>query len=211
MAPSDEALLRHVHQGDADAMAALVQRYHTRLYGFVFRYTQDRQISEDLVQETFLRVIRARDSTPDVFAPWLFRVALNLCRDHAKSAHNRREQPCAIAGDDTALSAPRARSDSASGDAADPLTLAEQRELRDAVEALPPLQREVLLLHYFADWTLVQIAGTLKLPLGTVKSRLFAGLAALRRAYRQPESDRETCAPRGAGLRGGHTVEQPRA
>jgi RNA polymerase sigma-70 factor (ECF subfamily) len=194
--PSDETLLRQVHQGDADAMATLVQRYHARLLGFTFRYTQDRQASEDLVQETFLRIIRARDSVPDVFAPWIYRIALNLCRDHAKSARLRYEQPCPEIIDDAA---------------SDPLALVEHHDLRDAVESLPPPQREVMLLHYFADWTLGEVAAALKLPLGTVKSRLFAALTQLRRVYGEADPRREERPSREAGLKGGQTVEQRRA
>ncbi|MGE5560813.1 MAG: RNA polymerase sigma factor [Chloroflexota bacterium] len=173
---SDEALLRQVHAGDEDAMAALVRRYHARLHGFIFRYTQDLQLTQDLVQETFLRVIRARDSEPQSFAPWLFRVALNLCRDQAKSAYQRREQPAAMEEMDW----------HATDADSDPAVIAEQAEVRAAVAALPPGQREVLLLHYFEGWTLQEVASALGTPLGTVKSRLFSGLKRLKSSIGGP-------------------------
>ena len=85
---SDEQLMAAVMAGDQVALAALVTRHHAPLLGYLYRLVGgDRQLSEDLVQETLLHVLRQRTyQAARPFKPWLYTIATNLARDYFKSA-----------------------------------------------------------------------------------------------------------------------------
>jgi len=91
---TDEELMQRVQADDATAYKALFQRHHGRVYGYLVRKTRDRQVAADLYQETFLNVFRARQTwTPGrPFRPWLFRIAANAARDHARRQQRRPEE-----------------------------------------------------------------------------------------------------------------------
>src|SRR5215510_8147671 len=85
---SDEQVMAAAVAGDQMAFATLVTRHHAPLLGYLYRLTGgDRPLAEDLVQETFLRVLRQRTcQAGHPFKPWLYAIATNLARDHFKSA-----------------------------------------------------------------------------------------------------------------------------
>ena len=90
---TDEQFALGLQTGDADCLPPLVERHHSPLLGFLYRMTGgDRPLAEDLVQETFFRAIRhiAQYRHPRPFKPWLYAIAVNLTRDHFKSADARR-------------------------------------------------------------------------------------------------------------------------
>ena len=84
----DLPLVRALQAGDDDALNALMARHREGLFGFVYRYIRDHETAADLVQETFVRAyFKIGKFQPTAkFATWLYRIALNLCRDHARSA-----------------------------------------------------------------------------------------------------------------------------
>jgi RNA polymerase sigma-70 factor (ECF subfamily) len=173
---ADEQLALALQRGDARALAPLVERHHSPLTGFLYRMTNgDRALAEDLVQETFLRVARrvAQYRHPRPFKPWLYAIAVNLARDHFKSAPFRRSTALT---DDVA-----GRTADAAPTPADLAQAAEDaRRVAAAVQALPDGQRAAVVLRYYSDLSLAEIAETLAVPLGTVKSRLSLGLGRLR-------------------------------
>src|SRR5215475_1657683 len=90
---SDEQLAKQLQQGDRAALTALVERHYDPLLGYLYRMTRgDRSLAQDLVQETFLRVLRGISgySTPRPFKPWLYAIATNLVRNYYTSADLRR-------------------------------------------------------------------------------------------------------------------------
>ena len=171
---TDEELALGVQRGSADDLAALVERHHGPLLGYLYRMTGgDRPLAEDLVQETFLRVLRSigQYQHPRPFKPWLYAIATNLARDHYKRAETRYtvgEGNEGLARGQAVL--PEAR------------VLAEEEAERvaAAVTALPAGQREAVVLRYYQSLSLAEIAEALGVPLGTVKSRLHLGLRRLR-------------------------------
>jgi len=172
-APSDDPWGRGGHAGGPDDLAALVTRHHSPLLGFLYRLTGgDRPLAEDLAQETFLRVLRgiARYAPTRPFKPWLYAVAVNVARDYFKRADTRRTQ--ALPPDYDAPGEPS------------PLHAVVAAEtwaqVAGAVRALPPPQREVLLLRYSEGLALEEIAAVLAIPVGTVKSRLSVALGRMR-------------------------------
>ena len=170
---ADEALFREWQEGHAGALEALVRRHHAPLLAHLYRLVGDRALAEDLVQETFLRLVREGHAYryPRPFAPWLYTIARNLARNHWQSAYQRR-----VAVGTAAAEAPADTPDPAAW-----LERLEQREgLHAALAALPLEQREVLSLRYGQGRPVEEAAALLGLPAGTVKSRTFAALRRLR-------------------------------
>lgn len=184
---SDAALddiVRRACARDAAALAELVDRYSDRVFGLLFRLTGSRDAAEDLMQETFLRVVRtiADYEHTGRFEPWLFRIAANLARDALRTRRRR-----GVAGDlDEA--APDATPVHRAGreEASDPRDVLAEREQRERlVEWLGRLSRpdrEILLLRHYAELSFREIAELLEIPLGTALARAHRALKRLRAA-----------------------------
>jgi RNA polymerase sigma-70 factor (ECF subfamily) len=174
---SDEQLMAAVMAGDQVALAALVTRHHAPLLGYLYRLVGgDRQLSEDLVQETLLHVLRQRTyQATRPFKPWLYMIATNLARDYFKSAAVRQRW---LSGDEE--EALLHLYDSAPGPEERALAAEQGSEVRAALAQLREEYRVVLLLRFYQGFSLQEIAETLHIPLGTVKSRLSVGVHRLR-------------------------------
>jgi RNA polymerase sigma-70 factor (ECF subfamily) len=193
---TDEQLLAdYAHGGDAGnrALAELIRRYQQELFAFLYRYVSDSAAAEDLFQETFIQVHRSAASfDPERrFRPWLFTIAANKARDHLRSTGRHATQSLDnVAG--------HGRDDDAatfldlmdSGMAPAPVDLAHGEDVA-AVHAvlaeIPPHYREVLVMSYFHGFAYREMADMLHVPLGTIKSRLHAALAAFAKAYKARE------------------------
>lgn len=171
---SDEQLMARVMEGDREALARLVERYHSPLIAYLYRLLEgDRALAEDLTQETFIRIIRQRSyRTGSPFKPWLYAIASNLARDHFKSAATRH-----AASDDHDFTA---RPDESSGPEQRVLAAELHDEVAAALAQLGPEYRATLLLRFFGGMSLLEIAASLDVPVGTVKSRLSVGCHRLR-------------------------------
>lgn len=174
---SDEQLMAAVMAGDHGALVALVTRHYAPLLGYLYGLVGgDRSLAEDLVQETLLHVVRQRVYPSDrPFKPWLYTIATNLVRDHFKSAAVRHrwrgsdsEEALLHLYDDQASPEERALEEERGG------------EVRAALSQLPEEYRIALLLRFYQGFSLLEIAETLHIPLGTVKSRLSVGVHRLR-------------------------------
>jgi RNA polymerase sigma-70 factor (ECF subfamily) len=168
-AESDERLMVRIQQGEVQAFETLFERYRPRLFGFLFRRCGDAATAEDLFQESWLRVVRARDRFDPGrrFSTWLFQIANNLCRDRARRRAVEAKEREAM----------RAQSDQ-DGPGAPPHAL--RRALEQRLATLPDRLREVLVLRYYHDLSEREIAAIAGVPQGTVKSRLHAAIRALR-------------------------------
>lgn len=174
---SDEALALGVQQGQSEDLVTLVERHHDALIGYVYRLTGgNRLLSEDLVQEAFLRVWRGIGSYqyPRPFKAWLYAITTNLVRNHLKQADTRRTYSM---DDDSLDRLPPTGSDSAEEDV---VQAEATHDVLTMLQTLPDHQREVIVLRYYQELPLEQIAEILGIPLGTVKSRLSIGLRRLR-------------------------------
>lgn len=170
---ADEVLVQAVAAGDGEALAVLCRRWERPLLRFIGRYTGGRDV-EDVYQETWLGVVRGapRFDPSRRFTTWLFQIALNRCRDW----HRRRPPETAL---ETTHEPP---ADGAGSAEATEATLDAQRLLA----ALPPAQREVVLLRYVRDLGEREMAEILGCPPGTVKSRLHHALLRLVELARDP-------------------------
>ena len=177
-AADDAAALEALAAGDLAHFDALVGRHRGRLFGFLWNQTGDAQRAEDLLQETFLRAVNAARSglgprNPDATA-WLFTIARRLVIDERR---RRSARPLRIVDDSRALDPRRQRA------ADDALVAAEEHErAAAALAALPEAQREAVSLRVHGGLSFRQMGEAVGEPEGTVKSRVYAGLAALRDA-----------------------------
>jgi RNA polymerase sigma-70 factor (ECF subfamily) len=177
---TDEQLAHQVQQGNAQTLTTLVERHHSALLGYLYRLTGGhRPLAEDLTQEAFLRALRriAQYQYPRPFKPWLYAIATNLARDHYKQA----EQRYTTATLELAETWPDHHTPQP-GEVL--VTQLEAQAVVRALATLPPPQRETIVLRYYQDLSLEDIATALHIPLGTVKSRLSLGLKRLKALLR---------------------------
>jgi RNA polymerase sigma-70 factor (ECF subfamily) len=171
---SDEALLALVARSDEDALAELYDRFGRPAYALAFRILRDAGLAQDAVQDAFLAAWRTAagfDPRRGTASTWLMTLVHRRAVDVVRREDRRRADPLADAP-------------VASGDATDEQAelRAERRRVQAALAVLTPAEREALELAYYGGLTQSEIAEKLGLPLGTVKSRMFAGLGRLRDA-----------------------------
>lgn len=158
--------------GEGKALDALVKRYEGSLFGFCFRLMGERGAAEDAFQETFLRVYRRRFSYKRGASvkPWLFQIALNVCRDQLRK---RKRRPEVALVEETVVE----EVDPGPEEMAERKFEAER--VKAALHQLPEKQRDVLVLSHYQNLSYPEIAETLDIPTGTVKSRVFHALRKL--------------------------------
>jgi RNA polymerase sigma-70 factor (ECF subfamily) len=200
MAPtehSDEVLFEAYRGGDRAALRELIRRYSNELLHFLTRYLGSRAAADDVFQETFLQVHLSADTfdTSRRFKPWLFTIAANKARDFHRKYSRRAGVSLSNAIDrdaDGRTFVDLLESDIPSPES--PLVDSERSRLvKQVVDALPGHLREILLLSYFQQLSYNQIAETLEIPLGTVKSRLHAAVASFARTWKAGRSTSESC------------------
>ncbi len=173
------------------AFAELIRRYQQELFAFLARFVSDSAAADDLFQETFIQVHRnAKSFDPERrFRPWLFTIAANKARDYLRSTgrHAARslDNVAGHSGDDDA---PAFVDLMDSGLAPPPRELSQAEDVaavQRVLAEMPAHYREVLVMSYFHQFAYREMADMLAIPLGTVKSRLHAALAAFAKAYKE--------------------------
>jgi len=202
---SDEHLMLAFKSGDAGAFEALVRRHRSPVFNFILRYCGQRQRAEDLLQETWIKLVRgAEDYQPKArFTTWVYTIARNLCVDSARKESYRQadslDQP-ARNGEGDARALGEAMAD---GQAVDPERGAHNARLRPLLEkalsALPDEQREVFVLREFSGVPFKEIAAVTGVPENTVKSRMRYAIEGLRKRLDEMGVDGELVEGRVAG------------
>lgn len=172
---SDEALVALVARADDAALAELYDRIGKMAYGLAYRVLRDERLAEDAVQEGFLAVWRtaagyaaerAKAST------WILTLVHRRAVDLVRREQRRRTEPLDEGG---------AHDEAVVSSAEEAAWLRFERDrVQGALELLPDVQREAIELAYYGGFTQSELAERLGQPLGTIKSRMFAGLARLR-------------------------------
>jgi RNA polymerase sigma factor (sigma-70 family) len=171
---SDSELMRQVRGGRSAALATLFERHHARLYRYCLRMTGNRQASEDLVQDVFMKMLKYKSNFRDdsTFAPWMFGIARNACVAYWRRASVDRM--------------PEEELDSASLEAQFDDDHAGDQEadlVRRALLALPPRRREVLVLSRYEFKSYEEIARALGCSVVAVKVRAHRAIKQLREIY----------------------------
>jgi RNA polymerase sigma factor (sigma-70 family) len=171
--PSDEALLELVARSDDRALAELYDRYSRAAYGLALRILRDEALAQDAVQDAFLAVWRTADrfvAEKAKASTWILTIVHRRAVDVVRREERRRGDPL----DDDAAQP----SGVATDEEADLRT--RRTAIQQVLRRLPDEQRQALELAYYGGLTQSELAERLGLPLGTIKSRMFAGLARLR-------------------------------
>jgi RNA polymerase sigma-70 factor, ECF subfamily len=188
-------LVRRCVAGDAVAWDEIVQRYHRRIYNICYRFAGSADDAQDLTQEVFIRMYRTLNSYDvgrGAFMTWVTTLTRNLLVDHfRKTKHDRLTDSLDATASDHPDSMPLSERIPDEGPAPD--SGVQSRETREAVhlalQKLSPELREAVILRDLQDMDYREIATVLKVPEGTVKSRINRGRAELarllQRTYRQ--------------------------
>ncbi|HSF16105.1 MAG TPA: sigma-70 family RNA polymerase sigma factor [Vicinamibacteria bacterium] len=170
---SGESDVARLKRGRPEAIEALLGRYQNRLFRYLLRLVGDSAQAEDLLQQTWMRVMTHVHQYDErrAFEPWLFAVSRNLAIDHL-----RRTAPDSLSNE---------QASEVAGNDPSPLDQLLDRELHSRLAAklqrLPVAYREALSLRFEEEMTFDEMAELLQCPLSTVKSRVQRGLAALRK------------------------------
>ena len=173
----DDVLMARYRRGDVAAFEELYQRYESRIYGFCLRFLGDPDAASDAFQDTFIRVMDARHryEPRGRFVSWLFTIARRVCV--RKLRVGQRQEPLDLIENRSATEFGHA-----------PAELGEHYarcdELQRVLSALPPEQREVLVLSKFYDFTYGEIAGMVGSTEAAVKQKVYRALQFLRSSRR---------------------------
>src|SRR5947207_1680104 len=175
---SDEALVLLAARSQQGALAELYDRYGRPAYGLALRVLRDEKLAEDAVQEAFVSVWR----TAARFVPergkastWILTLVHRRAVDAVRREQRRRADPLESASEPLA-----------SGADEDVWLRLQRERVQEALRQLPDVQREALELAYYGGFSQSELAERLGQPLGTIKSRMFAGLARMRELLGDP-------------------------
>jgi RNA polymerase sigma-70 factor (ECF subfamily) len=185
---SDAEIMLRVAAGDEAGFSLLVEKYRRQMVHYMYRMVHNQAVAEEMAQEVFLRVYRARASyrAEAKFSTWLYRIATNLGVNHARDTrHERGTQAVYLDQPDPETGI--------SPDVADSTPTVEQNMLQEArfaairkhVMALPERQRTAVLMHKYQDLDYKQIGAVLKLSESATKSLLFRAYQTLRERLKE--------------------------
>ncbi len=175
----DGILLLRCQQGDEEAFADLVLRWQSRLWSHAYRLTSDREAAADVVQDSWLAVLKGlrRLEDVDAFPGWVFRIVTNKCADWVRKQQRSRNltdrlerEPVRDAG-------------------ASPVDGQRLDSLQTALQGLSLRQRALIILHYQEGFSVAEIAEILTIPEGTVKSRLYHARNGIRTRMEDTDHD----------------------
>jgi RNA polymerase sigma-70 factor, ECF subfamily len=192
----EELMSRYRDQGIESLFAVLVHRYESELYRFLARYLADSSLAEDVFQNTFLQIHLKRGLYEDgrPFRPWLYAIATHQAVDALRKAGRH---PTVSLDQHVTLN----QCESEAGSLLDlrvsedsgPLAKLQEQErqqwVRESIDRLPDSLRQTLILAYHQDLKYREIADILRIPVGTVKSRLHAALSKLQQMARSANRD----------------------
>ncbi len=172
--PADEELIERFQKGDVYAFELIVNRYKDPLLNFVYHFLGDKIDAEDVVQETFLRVYRNKHLYRNIakFSTWIYTIAGNLAKTELRRRKRRR-----------LFSISQMGFDNKDYDVPDPLRTADMQVdgdmkeafIRKEIDNLPVKFKEVVVLRDIDEFSYEEISDILKIPIGTVKSRVNRG------------------------------------
>ena len=160
----NEYLVIRSQEGDADALQQLLEHWHPRLYGYALGRLRQADAADDVTQESLLSISKGirRLTDPASFPKWAYQILIRRCADWQRKEMRRRQRhttDLAAASEQAMVLSTEASHDS--------------EELQNAIAQLQPELSDVVRLYYFESFTVEDIGALLKLPPGTIKSRLY--------------------------------------
>ena len=177
---TDEELVARSKTGDIDSFNQLVKRWERPIFALAYRTLGREEDARDVTQETFLRAFRALSGFKGdaKFSSWLYRIALNLCRDWM-----RKERRTPLVAVPEGVDVEQMAAERGPVETVEDLAARAElhREVAKAMELLPAEQRQAIILKEYHGLTFQEIADLMKCPLSTVKTRVYQGLSTLRK------------------------------
>jgi RNA polymerase sigma-70 factor (ECF subfamily) len=186
LVPTDEELIEQIKQGKDDALEKLVTRYEDRVYNLAYRMLGNREDAEDVLQDTFLNVIRSLDKFEgkSTFSTWLYRIAANAALTKIRKKSKREKSESEFLDDvysvKQAAHAGLTLTDWSANPATRLLDEEARREMEKAIAELPEIYRAVFVLRDVQDLPAAEVAEVLDLSVAAVKSRLHRARLYLR-------------------------------
>ena len=182
---SDQVLLNHYLSGDRSAISTLIERHSRRVRDYIGMMVKDRDVADDIFQETFIKAVRVIDegryTDNGKFLSWILRIAHNQVIDHFRAMRQDKSVSESDAGYDmlgTLRFAERKVEDSM-------VTEQIERDVRALVDHLPAEQREVVMLRYFSGLSFKDIAEQTDVSINTALGRMRYALINLRRMIKE--------------------------
>ena len=176
----DALLVKNYIAGDENALVILIKRHQSKIYGFIYSKINDRDLADDIFQDTFMKVIKTLKSNSyneeGKFLQWALRISHNLCVDHFRKVKRTK---IIYSGDDKDIF----EVINVSSESADNKLVQGQShdKIRSMLEQLPEEQREVIVLRHYADMSFKEIAGITNTSINTALGRMRYGLINLRK------------------------------
>ena len=176
---SDEELARQLQQGNETALETMVSRYHSKIFAYIYRMSKNYHSANDITQEVFIKICRNINqyNAGFSFKTWIYTIASNTCKDYLKSAYVQKTIPGFEMGDHVR------------DDADTPEEFLQKQDEREAImevlNQLGDIHREVVVLRFYEELKIEEIALVLNIPVGTVKSRLSNGLHNLKKLLKE--------------------------
>lgn len=176
----DALLVKNYIAGDEQALAILIQRHQSKIYGFIYSKIADREVCDDVFQDTFIKVIKTLKSNSyneeGKFLPWVMRIAHNLVIDHF-----RRNKKMPMQRETEEFSIFSYMSDSSLNIEGQMITEQVEEDVRRLLEELPLDQKEVLVMRMYQDMSFKEIAETTGVSINTALGRMRYALMNLRK------------------------------
>lgn len=184
--PTDEELIEEIKNGSQAAMEVLVKKYYKNIFAYVYRKTSDYHLAYDLTQEVFIKMMKSIGAykSKGKFEHWLITIAVNHCRDYFRSStYRRKKQEQEIVHQMT----------DDSKNVWDLLSKKiESEKVKEALNTLPDFQKEAIILRFYHDLKIKEIAHVTDAKEATVKSRLKQGIGKLKKLFQGGNRDGKT-------------------
>lgn len=195
MMHSDSLLLR-ARQGDKNAQGKLIQLWYKRIYNFGYKFFQDHDMAMEITQKTFISMCKNLEGLQDTarFKPWLYKIAVNYCREELRKSKNNRSVPFEFVVNPEAENSPGWEGSSLRHE--NPERQYQQAELSDILQqallTLNDEQREVVIMKEYEGLKFREIAEALNISENTVKSRMYYGLESLKKVLEKRNITKDT-------------------
>ncbi len=190
---SDADLMRELVAGRQSVLRTLITRWERPLFSFVYRYIQNEHTAREIIQETFVRLYTKKERyNPEYpLSSWIFTIASNLCKNHARWLRRHPEVPLETEGDRDEEG--NAKRDTIPSNLPDPSQLADRneeiRELRKAIAGLPHDLKTAMLLHHFEGLSYKEISEVAGCSVRGVETRLYRARKLIRKRIEKTLSE----------------------
>jgi RNA polymerase sigma-70 factor (ECF subfamily) len=176
----DALLVKNYVAGDENALTILINRHQSKIYGFIYSKLSDRDISDDIFQDTFIKVIKTLKSNSyneeGKFLPWVMRISHNLIIDHY-----RRNKKMPMYRETEEFSIFSIMSDNVPNIESQLITNQVENDLRKLIEELPAEQKEVLMMRMYQDLSFKEISESTGVSINTALGRMRYAIMNLRK------------------------------